>query len=376
MQAFVSQYVFDGTKLLKNKAVLVDNGIIVDIVDANTIMDKELIINYGDGVLSAGFIDLQLNGCGGVLFNEDLSHNTLDTMYKTCLRYGTTSFLPTLITSDFSDVIKALEVVKQWFKQYGNSKGVLGIHLEGPFISKAKAGIHPQNFILKPDLQLLQQIVDYRKFFPVKMTIAVEEFNPQQIQFLKDNGVILSVGHSNAKYAEVISAIEHGVVTATHVFNAMSGLTARGPGVIGAVLNSNIYMGLIADLLHVDSANIEIIHKIKADKIYLVTDAVTPTGTNIEEFKLAGKTLYVKQGKCLDELGILGGAYLTMNEAIQNCVTHCNIDLVSALKMASSIPAKVMQLSESLGVIKPGYRADIIHLNLDTFNCQPCNTSS
>lgn len=373
MKAFTSRYIFDGKTLLENKAILVDQDIIVDIINKDSIVNTDILVNYGEGVITPGFIDLQLNGCGGILFNEDISDRSLEVMYQTCLRYGTTSFLPTLITSPFSDVKKALEVIKEWFKNYENTRGVIGIHLEGPFISCDKSGIHPKEYIIKPTQDLLNDIVEYTKYFPIKMTIAPEVFTLEQIKFLSDNNVILAIGHSNATYEGTVNGINSGIVTATHTFNAMSGFNGRNPGVIGAVLNKNIYAGVIADLLHVHSANIELLNKTKPNKIYLVTDSVTATGTNMVEFSLGGKILYVKDGKCVDKDGVLGGAFLTMNEAVKNVTKSCNIELENALNMASLIPAKVMKLNKLLGKIKQGYRADLMYLDLTSFACRICN---
>jgi N-acetylglucosamine-6-phosphate deacetylase len=374
MQYITAKYIFDGKKLCENSVVVFENNIIIDIMDNAKITQmpqaaQKQIINYGDGVICAGFIDLQLNGCGGVSFNDDISQHALEIMYQTCLRYGTTSFLPTLITCDFSDVILALETIKEWFNKYGNHRGVIGLHLEGPFIAKRKKGIHPEVYIIKPTDQLLAQIVSYTKYFPLKMTIAVEEFTAKQIEFLVQSGVILAVGHSVASYQRVTDSIKCGVKAATHVFNAMSGLTARDSGVIGGVLNNDdIYAGIIADLLHVDIANLQLLYKLKqANKMYLVTDAVAPTGTDMKEFNFAGKTLHVVDGKCIDDSGVIGGANLVMPMAIKNCVQYCGVSLEAVLAMTSLTPAVVMQLGHELGIIKTGYRANLIYLDLEDY---------
>jgi N-acetylglucosamine-6-phosphate deacetylase len=368
MQVIAAKYLFDGETLLENKALIIDNNLIQKIIDIN--LATSLNYNYlGDGIIAPGFIDLQLNGCGGVLFNETTDMPTLETMYQTCLRFGTTSFLPTLITSDINTVTLALNTVKEWFATYGNTRGGIGIHLEGPFIAKDKKGIHSEEHIIKPEDKLLALVTQYVKHFPIKMTIAVETFTEAQIKFLYNAGIILSIGHSNANYAQAVKAIQCGITTATHVFNAMSGLTARNPGVIGAILNNNIYAGVIADLLHVDAANIELLYKLKPDKLYLVTDSVTPMGTKLTKFMLAGKELSVKDGKCIDENNVLGGANLTMNNAIKNCVEECHIPLPQALKMASLIPAQVMHLDNTLGKIKPNYRADLVYLEPNNYEC-------
>ena len=371
-KALTSKYIFDGTTIRENEVVLINEDTIIDIIPRANLQSTTTVTDFGDGIICPGFIDLQLNGCGGVLFNNAISCDTLEVMYQTWLKFGTTGFLPTLISSDFKDVVHSLQVIQQWFAQYGNTRGVLGIHLEGPFISKIKCGIHEKKYIVTPTDQLLQQIVAYRQFFPIKMTIAVEEFTQEQIQFLTANDIILAIGHSNATYAVAQQAIEWGVSSSTHMFNAMSGLTARNPGVIGAILNSNIFTGIIVDMLHVDSANIQLLERVKSGYVYLVSDAVTSAGTDIEQFDLAGKTIYVNDGKCVDENGVLGGANITLNEAIRNCVKYCNLSLSSSLAMATSIPAQVLSVDNVLGRIKNGYRADLVYLNLDDFTCKIC----
>lgn len=368
MHIISAKYLFDGLEILEDKAVVINNNVIQDIVDIKSVKTSEYKY-LGDGIITPGFIDLQLNGCGGVLFNETIDTTTLETMHKTCLKYGTVGFLPTLITSDFSDVKTALEVVKSWFELYGNNRGVIGIHLEGPFISVQKSGIHAQEYIAIPERKYLELIISYVRYFPIMMTIAVEHFTNEQIKLLRDSGVVLSIGHSNASYYEALRGINHGVKTATHVFNAMSGLTGRNPGVVGAILNTDIYTGVIADLLHVDSANIELLYKVKKEKLYIVTDAVTPMGTNIKEFMFVGKKIFVENGKCVDADGVIGGANITMNESIKNCVESCNIPLISALKMASTIPAQVMGLDKHIGVIKKMYRANLVYMDVNNYSC-------
>jgi N-acetylglucosamine-6-phosphate deacetylase len=301
-------------------------------------------------------LDLQLNGCGGVLLNDSISMETLETMHQTNLRFGTSGFLPTLITSPFADVIAALELTKQWFKKYGNTRGVLGLHLEGPFLSVEKRGIHPLECVIKPSDEMLAQIVAYAKLFPIMMTLAPENFTSAQIDFLVKHGIIVSVGHTNATFEQAQMAFDHGAKTATHMFNAMSGLTGRNPGVIGAILANSNYFGLIVDLLHVDN--------------YLVTDAVTPTGTEMTEFDFAGKHLYVREGRCVDDTGTLGGAYLTMNEAVRLCVEKCGLSLEQTLLMATVTPAQLMGCSNEIGRIATGYRANIIAMDLTDYSCQ------
>lgn len=370
MRVVSAKYVFDGVNLLSDKAVLIEGNTIIDVVDKDKVYDASQIEDFGDSVISAGLIDLQLNGCGGVLFNDSITLETLETMHQTNLRYGTTSYLPTLITSAVADVMQALEVTKQWFKLYGNTRGVVGLHLEGPFLSVEKRGIHPLEFIIKPTDDLLAAIVPYTKFFPIKMTLAPENFTTTQIEYLVKHGVIVSVGHTNATYAQAETAFNHGAATVTHMFNAMSGMTGRNPGVIAAVLANAPYLGLIVDLLHVDKANVRLLAQLKPTTTYLVTDAVTPTGTDMTEFDFAGKHLYVREGRCVDDAGTLGGAYLTMNEAVEKCVNECELSLEQTLTMATLTPARLMGLDQQLGKIAAGYRADLIELNLKDYSCK------
>ncbi|AUR51317.1 N-acetylglucosamine-6-phosphate deacetylase [Aquella oligotrophica] len=370
MRSITAKYIFDGVNLLTNKIVLLADNQIVDVIDSDKLYDKSQLEDFGNSVISPGMLDLQLNGCGGVLFNADISMETLETMHQTNLKFGTTGFLPTLITADFNDSITALEVVKEWFKQYGNTRGVLGIHLEGPFLSKEKRGIHPEEFIIKPTDEMLAKIVPYAKLFPIKMTMAAENVKPEQIEFLAKHGIIVSIGHSNASYEVAENAFKHGAKTVTHMFNAMSGMTGRNPGLIGAVLANPVYLGLIVDMLHVDKANVRLMTNLKPTSVYLVTDAVTPTGTDMTEFDFAGKHLYVRDGKCVDDAGTLGGAYLTMNEAIENCVEKCGLSLEQSLTMATLIPAQLIGVDDQIGRIAEGYRADLIAIDLDSYSCQ------
>lgn len=189
----------------------------------------------------------------------------------------------------------------------------MGLHLEGPFISKVKKGIHREKFVIQPTDEMLAQIVPFAQYYPLKVTLAPEQFTSEQIRYLVNNGVIVSLGHSNASYEQAQQAFDSGASTVTHLFNAMSGLTGRDPGLIGACLSNQCYAGLIVDLLHVVKANVQLMSKLKKSKLYLVTDAVTPTGTDMTEFDLMGQQLYVIGGKCVDDKGVLGGAFLTMN---------------------------------------------------------------
>lgn len=221
-----------------------------------------------------------MNGGGGSQFNDDISLDTLDKMKKVCFKHGTTGFLPTMISSSFSDIKKSLDVVKAWVDTHGLTNGVLGIHLEGPFLSIEKKGIHEESLIQVPSKEKLELIASYADHFPILMTIAPENVSGKDVAFLACHGVIIAIGHSNASYEIATKCFDLGATAVTHLFNAMSGLTGRDPGVIGAVLNHpSCYTAIIPDLHHVHPANISISTKIKPEHMFIVTDCHSPAGT-------------------------------------------------------------------------------------------------
>lgn len=362
-----SKYIFDGKQLLEGYALLINVNGSCSLVSTDMLTKEQLntCIYCGEGVISPGFIDLQLNGCGGVSFNEDLEIKTLEIMYQTCLNYATTKFLPTLITSPWQDVIQALDIVKDWFEKYATKRGVIGIHLEGPFISKQKKGIHQAQYIITPTDALLEIIVKYRQYFPIKLTIAPEVFSSKQITYLIKNHIVLAIGHSNASFEQASRAIDLGVRCATHTFNAMTGLIGREPGVVGALLNNeNIYLGLIADLHHVDKANINLLYKLKKQHLYLVTDTVTAMGTNMQQFRFSGTNIFVKDGKYLDAKGTLAGANLNLIMALQNCLS-IGLPLLDSLKMLTTNPSHALNMLELYGLNSID---ELIYLDLSNFS--------
>jgi N-acetylglucosamine-6-phosphate deacetylase len=317
-----AKYVFDGQSLLEG-SVLVLTGDEVEGIEP--LQCQSGIEDLGEEtVLTCGMIDLQMNGGGGRQFNEEISTETLEAMRNVCLRHGTIGFLPSMLTSSFEDMRKSLETVMIWVKEHGLGRGVLGIHLEGPFISQAKKGIHVEGLLQEATQEKIEVIADYAGHFPILLTVAPEKVSPEQVKYLASKGVVVSVGHSNASYEEAKNCFDAGATAVTHLYNAMSGLTGRDPGVIGAVLNNpTCFVGIIPDLHHVHPANIEIAAKLKPDHLVFVTDCHSPVGTDITEFKLNGRQMFVRDRKCVDASGSLSGSFLLMNEAIQNAVKSC-----------------------------------------------------
>lgn len=363
MYALINGIIFTGHQILRQHAVLIEGDRIVDLVAQETLEQHITQYDMHGAYINAGFIDLQLNGCGGVMFNNDISEETLMTMHQANLKSGCSSFLPTLITSSDEDMRLAIDVARKFQNKYPNHS--LGLHLEGPYLNPEKKGIHNTEFIRSPSTDMLKLLCDNADVIQ-KVTLAPEKNTREAIQALTQAGILVSAGHTNSTYTQAKAGFEAGIGFATHLFNAMTSITGRDPGMVGAIYDtSDVYTGVIADGLHVDYANIRIAHKQKGDKLVLVTDATAPAGSHIESFIFVGKTVYYKDGKCVDENGTLGGSALTMIEAIENVVKHAGIALDEALRMASLYPAKAIGVANKLGHIRPGLIANLAIFDAD-----------
>ena len=360
MYALVNGRIYSGHEVLDNHAVVVADGRIARVCPREALpVDIEQRDMAGANI-APGFIDLQLNGCGGVQFNdslEALSIETLETMQRANEKSGCTSFLPTLITSSDALMKRAIETMRAYLQKHQNQ--ALGLHLEGPWLSKAKKGTHDPALIRLPDAAMVQYLCDNADVI-TKVTLAPENAGSDVIRQLTDAGIIVSAGHSNATYEEAKAGFSAGVSFATHLYNAMPTFAGREPGLIGALFDSpDVYCGIIADGLHVHYANVRNAKRIKGDKLVLVTDATAPAGADISEFIFAGKTIYYRDGLCADENGTLSGSALTMIEAVQNSVEHAGIALDEALRMATLYPARAMGVERQSGSIEAGKIANL-----------------
>jgi N-acetylglucosamine-6-phosphate deacetylase len=359
--------IFDGNSFIKDTAVLTENDKIVKILTESELSDynSEEILDLNNAVLSPGFIDLQLNGCGGVLFNDDISRKTLEIMNETNQKYGCTSFLPTLITSPDEKIIKSLELIDNMTDM--ENIGVLGLHIEGPNISLEKKGIHNPAYIRILSDDIVDRIASSGSKTVKIITMAPEKAQPEHLEKFKNAKIHISMGHTFAKYAEC-EAKKNYFKNATHLFNAMTEFGSREPGVVGHIFDKkDIYAGIIADGFHCDFASLRVAHSILQDKLYLVTDAVSPAGTDMKEFIFEGKRVFHENGKCFGEDGTLGGSALVMNAGVRNLVQHVGLPVEEALRMATSYPAKAISVEDRYGYIKPGYIADFAVLN-DNFD--------
>ncbi|MBE3712988.1 N-acetylglucosamine-6-phosphate deacetylase [Vibrio parahaemolyticus] len=363
MYALSNCKIYTGSDVLTDHAVIVENDLIQSIVPVAELPKGIEVKDLNGANLSPGFIDLQLNGCGGVMLNDAITAETMQIMHEANLKSGCTSFLPTLITSSDEDMRAAISAAREYHKKYPNQS--LGLHLEGPYLNVAKKGIHSVDFIRPSDDGMIDLICSNADII-AKVTLAPEQNDPEHIARLKTAGIVVSIGHTNATYAEARKGFEAGITFATHLFNAMTPMVGREPGVVGAIYDTpEIYAGIIADGFHVDYANIRIAHKIKGEKLVLVTDATAPAGANIDHFIFVGKKVYYRDGKCVDENGTLGGSALTMIEAVQNTVEHAGIALEEALRMATLYPATAIGVEDRLGRIRKGMVANLTIFDRD-----------
>ena len=364
--AYTGARIFDGELWWDRSALVVNGDHIEGIIAADSPTDAQRV-SLGGGILAPGFIDLQVNGGGGALLNLDPTAESIATICTTFARFGTTACLPTLIT-DTREKNAAIAAAGAEATRRG-VRGFLGLHLEGPHLSVARKGAHDPALIRPMDEADLQALIALRKNLPnLLTTVAVENCTPNQITRLTEAGVVVSLGHTDASYAAAKAAAEAGATMVTHLFNAQSQIGNREPGVVGAALDlGSLYAGLIADGIHVDAASIGIALRAKRGpgRIFLVTDAMSPTGTDVTEFQLTGRTVYRKDGALRLADGTLAGADLTMIDAVAYVHKTLGLPLEEAFRMASLYPAQAMGLTGERGNLAHGTRADLVHLGDD-----------
>ena len=341
-------------------AVLIDGSRIVDVVPAADPRCRAAqAYDLGGGLLLPGFIDSQVNGGGGVLFNDAPTVESIRTIGRAHRRFGTTGFLPTLISADLDIVARAIAAVRGAID--AGVPGVLGIHIEGPFLNVERKGVHDPAKLRELDPSALGLLTSLRGGRTL-VTLAPEMTTPQLIERLVAAGVVVSAGHTNATYAEMHTALAHGLSGFTHLFNAMSQLTGREPGAVGAALDdANSWCGIIVDGLHTDPVVLRIALRCKRhDRFILVTDAMPSVGTQDSSFVLQGRRISVRGQACYDEDGRLAGSNIDMASCVRNTVAMLGVPLAEAVRMASEWPAQFLGLGKEYGRIAPGYRANLV----------------
>ena len=361
MHALTHCTLYTGREILEGHAVVIDNKRIADIVKTTTLPSDMNSQDMHGAILTPGFIDLQINGCGGRLFNDHICAETLDTMCRAMLPTGCTSFLPTLISTSDTDMATAMKVVQTYRKHAPET--VLGLHLEGPWLTPKRRGIHNPAMIRTPDQDMLSLIKEYGNEVVRICTLAPEQVRQHDIDQLNDAGIRISAGHSSVDCIRARKLFRHNIDMATHLFNAMEPLKGREPGLLGAVFLEKPWTGIIADGVHVAWENVLLAKQILGTKLFLVTDATPAVGSDITHFEFGGQTVYVREGKCVAANGTIGGSLLTMDQAVRNCVEHAGVELDEALRMASLYPAQAIGMDGNYGRIGKGYQADLVALN-------------
>ena len=354
---------FDGDNVRTGCALLIDGGVIADIVaegDVPGSVDK--VIDLKGNLLAPGLLDLQVNGGGGVLFNDVPTVASLQRIVAAHRPFGTTAMLPTLISDDASIMQQGIAAVSD--AMHGGLAGIVGIHLEGPHLSSAFHGAHDVSKVRPLDEDALAILTSLQHGCTL-LTVAPEEVPAATIKRLCDAGLIVFGGHSAATYEETLEALAAGLSGFTHLFNAMAPLHSRAPGMVGAALeDKDSFFGIIADGYHVHPAMLRLAFALKTrGKAMLVTDAMPCVGSDTTTFELNGQTIRAEGGRCLTPVGALAGSDIGLIDAVRNSCDFGGVDRFEALRMASRYPAEAIGLADSYGQAQPGFSANLIELD-------------
>jgi N-acetylglucosamine-6-phosphate deacetylase len=362
--ALLADRIFDGHAWHSEAAVLIAQGRVVRLVSWNEIAPDLPQRRLPAGVFVApGFVDLQVNGGGGVLLNDQPTEEGMRSIARAHRRYGTTACLPTLITDTREQMRAAIAAARS----LSGRDGVLGLHLEGPFISSQRPGVHRPDRIAQPHPSDLEELCELGNVGASMITLAPERVPAGFVRKLASAGVRISIGHSEASAAVVMQAVADGATGVTHLFNAMPAMSAREPGIVGAALAEHRLTALlIVDGIHVDPVAVRAAFAAKgSDRIALVTDAMPTVGWALDAFELMGRTVTLTNGRLTTEGGTLAGAHLDMASAVRNAVRLAHVPLEDALRSASLTPARFLGLDKERGVLVPGARADLVALTQD-----------
>lgn len=344
-----------GAAPLSDQVIVVREGRIASLANAGDEDAGPADAQYD--IVAPGFIDLQINGAGGVLFNDRPDHDALSLMIAAARKGGTCHMLPTFISAEGESYRRAMTAVSDC-----DLPEILGLHLEGPFLSPDKPGIHPKaaiRTITDADIEALSGF-DGRML----LTLAPEEVTAEMLERLRKAGIILFAGHTNCTSESIEKAYENGVVGITHLFNACSQMTARAPGVVGAALtHPGLFAGIIADGIHVHAHALRLAAKCLQDRLFLVSDAMPSYGSRTSGFTLAGQQIDLVDGRLQSSQGTLAGAHLGLDEAVRNMVALAGVDLATALHMASGVPARVLGVDDRYGLVATGQDASLTCLD-------------
>lgn len=354
--------IFDGEKMLADHCVIVREKQVAKLLPAGQCPAGIPRLTLDTGILAPGLIDLQVNGGGGQMFNNDPSSATIATMRAAHRAFGTTAMLPTLMSDTPQKLCAGIAAIRT--SQGSGDTGILGVHIEGPFFNPAKRGAHQARMIRPPqpqDIDWLCELQDLR----VLLTLAPEQMEANALARLADSGIVLCAGHTDADHRQIKSAAAQGLQGVTHLFNAMRPASAREPGTVGAAMDDDrLWVGIIADGHHVHPANLRLAYKAKPrGKLLLVSDAMALVGCSETSFELYGDTVRKQQGRLVNQEGVLAGSAIALIQAVAFANQSAGLPLEECLRMASLYPATVLGLDHTLGRISPGYRADLLHFD-------------
>ena len=366
-KAITGSKLFNGKKFIEHKALLIDDQHIVGIVNEDAIPTDFLIKKLDGGILSPGFIDLQVNGGGGKLFNNSPDKESLNTIISAHQYFGTTSIMPTVISDSLNILQKCTDTISN---EINNNHSLLGIHIEGPFFNVKYRGVHQKQYINTINASYLNLFETLDKF-PVMLTLAPECISIKQLKHLKSLGFKILAGHTDANYDQLEEAVKYGLDGFTHLFNAMGQISAREPGVVGSALDfDETSASIIVDLHHVHPSLINLSFKQKPKgKLFFVSDSMATINHGEPSFELYDEVVSESNGRIINSEGKLAGSSITQIDAIKNASQKCSIPLESAISMATLYPAEYLGVSDYIGQLKKGYRADLAHFD-SNFNVQ------
>lgn len=354
---------FTGTTYIQNQFLVFEEDKILGFYDDLDSFSEIKVLDFKNKYCVPGFIDLQINGGAGIYFAQDFSQSAIQSIADIYRKYGTTSFLPTQVSTKLDKIYQGIESVKVAMKD--PLSGVLGIHIEGPYLNPVKRGAHLSKYLRKPDMAELEKLIEAGRDTIGLLTIAPELFTDEQLALLRESGIRLSAGHSNATYEQAKDFYKKGITKVTHLFNAMSSFQSREPGLVGAFFDTpELYGAIIADGKHVDYTSLRIAHRLKKGKLFFVTDSVFVDfqGTR---FEFDGFNIRLENGAFINDENNLAGAAITMQDAIYNSIKYAEIPEEDAFKMATSIPAEYLGMSDKIGNLKAGAFADFVILDQD-----------
>jgi N-acetylglucosamine-6-phosphate deacetylase len=350
VKTYIADRIFTGETWLTNHAVIVSDGKIETILPVSSLSSSQHTEQFGNCFIAPAFIDLQIYGAYGKLLSVYPEADSLYKLKEYCEKGGTAFFLPTVATNTKEVFFKSIDAIKDYWSKGG--EGVLGIHLEGPWINPVKRGAHIESLIHPPAIKEAEELLNYGKGVIRMITLAPEVCSKEVIDLIRSHNIVISAGHSNATYDEAKTGFANGIIAVTHLYNAMSPLQHRQPGLVGAAMDdSTILASIIPDGHHVDYAALRIAKQAMKERLFVITDAVTDT--------TEGYYPHIKVGDKYEAANILSGSALTMAKAVQNLVNFGKIELGEALRMCSLYPARVLGLKEQ-GKIEQGFKGRMV----------------